>query len=73
MSYIFNSSEWAWIARRADQIKLETGEPLPVARSTAMAQLACLRSMPKADVIPLDPQRRGVLKRDGNREDCEGR
>lgn len=53
MSYVFNASEWTWIARRADQICRETSEPLPVARLTAMAQLAGLRGLPKADVLPI--------------------
>lgn len=64
---LFNESEWEWIARRADKISLETGEPLPIARSTAMAQLVCLRSMPKAQIVPFDSKRRAAGAERGGR------
>lgn len=50
---LLSDSEKAWLERRAADIARETGEPLPVGRSEAMAQLVRLRALPKADVIPL--------------------
>jgi hypothetical protein len=53
MTSIFTDSERAWLNRRARKIASETGDPLPIAFSTAMAELVRLRSRPKAAVVEL--------------------
>jgi hypothetical protein len=53
MTSIFSDSENEWLERRARKIARETGVPLPIARSAAMAELVRLREKPKADVVEL--------------------
>lgn len=53
MTSIYNDSEKEWLNRRARKIAHETGVPLPIARSAAMAELVRLREKPKADVVEL--------------------
>jgi hypothetical protein len=50
-SLIFSESEWEWIERRADEISLATGDPLPFAKTAAIADLLRLRQRPKAKII----------------------
>ena len=50
-SLIFSESEWEWIERRADEISLATGDPLPFAKTAAIADLVRLRQRPKAQII----------------------
>ncbi len=50
---IYTDSEKAWIERRARKIAKETGWPLPIARSEAMAELVRMRQRPKGAVLPL--------------------
>lgn len=64
MSLVFSESEWEWIDRRAERIAMESGNPLPFARATAIAELRALRRRPKAEVIELD-RRRGTRGRRG--------
>lgn len=56
MTLVFNESEWEWIDRRAERIALETGNPLPFARASAIAELRALRRRPRAKVIELAPR-----------------
>lgn len=57
-SWVFNESEWEWIERRAEEIYLETGEPLPFAKTAAIADLVRLRRRPKAEIIEFSRARR---------------
>jgi hypothetical protein len=56
-TFVFNESEWEWIERRADEISLATGDPLPFAKTAAIADLVQLRRRPRADVIELEARR----------------
>jgi hypothetical protein len=56
-SLIFSESEWEWIERRADEISLATGDPLPFAKTAAIADLLRLRQRPKAKIIPFRRRR----------------
>lgn len=57
-TFVFTESEWEWIERRADEISLATGDPLPFAKTAAIADLVQLRRRPKADIIELESRRR---------------
>jgi hypothetical protein len=56
-SFIFSESEWEWIERRADEISLVTGDPLPFAKTAAIADLLKLRQRPKAQIIEFRKRR----------------
>lgn len=56
MASLFSESEQEWLDRRAEKLSVETGEPLPVARTKAMAQLLRLKHQPKAQIVPFSPR-----------------
>ncbi len=55
-SFVFSESEWEWIERRAEEIYLVAGDPLPLARSAAIADLVRLRRQPKAQILQFKPR-----------------
>ncbi len=55
-SFVFSESEWEWIERRAEEICVTAGDPLPFARSAAIADLVRLRRRPKAEILQFRPR-----------------
>lgn len=65
---IYSESEQTWLKRRAREIAIATGDPLPSACTAAMEEWGKLRQRPKAYVIPfprlhLSPRRQVPSKR----------
>ena len=49
----YSPDEKGWIERKAQQIARETGWPLPIATSEAMAEFRRMQDRPKATVTPI--------------------
>jgi len=49
----YSRDEGGWLDRKAAEIARETGRPLPIAKSEAMAEFRRLQNRPKAPVVSI--------------------